>query len=117
MSSFDERQPLLSPRPIAHSGAPLGPIDAFWHLVNFVAPALGVAALASALAKLIWRKALRTTRWWLLFYPAAAGGVLSLALGLLLWERDGRMATYALLVFAVALSLWWRLMRVSSRAS
>ena len=95
----------------------MGPIDAFWHLVNFVAPALGVAAIASALAKLVWRIPLRTTGWWWLFYPAAAGGVFALALGLLLWERDGRMASYALLVFAVALTLWWRLMRVSLRAS
>ena len=95
----------------------MGPIDAFWHLVNFVAPALGVAALASALAKLFWRTALRSTRWWLLFYPAAAGGIAALALGLLLWQRDGRMATYGLLVLAVALSLWWQLLRVSRRAS
>lgn len=95
----------------------MGPLDAFWHLVNFVAPALGVAALASALAKLLWRKSLRTTRWWHLFYPAAVGGVLALILGVLLWQRDGRMATYALLVFSVALSMWWRMQRGASKAT
>jgi len=95
----------------------VGPLAAFWHLVNFVAPALGVAALASGLAKLIWRQSFRTTGWWQLFYPAALGGVLALVLGVLLWQRDGRMATYALLVFTVALSLWWRLQRGSSKAT
>lgn len=109
--------PTPCPTALPPSGAPVGPFDALWHLVNFVAPALGVAALASALAKLLWRAALRSTPWWRLFYRAALGGAAALLLGLLLWQRDGRMATYALLVLAVALSLWWQLLRASRRAA
>jgi hypothetical protein len=61
----------------------MGPIDALWHLLNFIAPALAVGALSAALVKLAWRRELAGARWSRL----AAG--------------------YALLVAASALALWW----------
>lgn len=42
----------------------MGPLDAIWHLLNFFLPAAGVAAITAALAKLVWRTALRPVRWW-----------------------------------------------------
>ena len=86
----------------------MGPLDAFWHLVNFVAPALGVAALAAVLTKLLWRKALAARPLRQLWAVSAAAGLGALVLGWVLFGRDGRMATYALLVFSCAGALWWR---------
>ncbi len=86
----------------------MGPLDAFWHLVNFVAPALGVAALATLLSKLLWRKALAARSLRQLWQVSAAAGVVALVLGWLVFGRDGRMGTYALLVLSCALALWWQ---------
>lgn len=86
----------------------MGPIDALWHLLNFVAPALAVGALAAGLAKLLWRRELAGAPWTRLAAWAAAAGVIALVAALLLFGRDGTVAGYALLVAACALALWWR---------
>jgi len=85
----------------------MGVLDSVWHLLNFVAPAIGVALLAASLAKLAWRRELAAVSWRRLALSAALAGVLVLVGGLLLFGRDGRMATYAALVVATALALWW----------
>jgi hypothetical protein len=85
----------------------MGPIDFLNHLVNLILPALGTAALSAALAKLLWRKELAGRAWWQLAAAGAAAGAIVIALGLLAFGRDGRMATYAALVLANALALWW----------
>lgn len=85
----------------------MGPLDAIWHLFNFIAPALGVALLSSTLAKLAWRRELAAVPWRRLSLWAALAGVLTLCAGLVLFGRDGRMATYGALVVASALALWW----------
>ena len=85
----------------------MGPLDALWHLLNFIAPALGVALLATALAKLSWRRELAAVPWRRMALWTACAGVLSLVAGLLVFGRDGKMVTYALLVVASALALWW----------
>ena len=86
----------------------MGPLDAFWHLLNFALPALGVGAIAAAAAKLVWRRELAGRSWWRLAWPAAVAGLLVLVAGLVLSGRDGRMATYGGLVLACALTLWWQ---------
>jgi hypothetical protein len=83
------------------------PLDATWHLLNFFAPALGVALIASALAKLLWRRELDAVAWQRLALWASGAAALALLAGLVVFGRDGRMATYALLVAAVAITLWW----------
>jgi hypothetical protein len=83
-------------------------LDALFHFLNFFAPAWGVAALAAALAKLVWWKALRSRPWWRL---ALVCGVVNSAVWLgclLLSGRDGKMSSYGLLVLATALTLAWR---------
>ncbi len=85
----------------------MGPLDAIWHLLNFVAPAAGVALFAAAAVKMLWRRELRSVRWQRLAGWAAGAGALALAVGLLVFGRDGRIATYALLIGAAAAALWW----------
>ena len=85
----------------------MGPLDAFWHLVNFFAPALGVALIAAALAKLLWRHELAAASWWRLTAWGTSAGALALVGGLIVLGRDGRMVTYGALVLAVSLGLWW----------
>lgn len=86
----------------------MGPIDALWHVLNLLAPALGLGLIAPALAKLLWRQDLRGVRWQVLARWTAAASALALLAGLVLTGRDGRMATYAAMVVAAALALWWR---------
>ncbi len=85
----------------------MGPLDALWHLLNFVAPAAGVALFAAAAVKLLWRRELQSVRWQRLATCAAAAGALALLIGLLVFGRDGRIATYAMLIGAAAAALWW----------
>jgi hypothetical protein len=75
----------------------MGPLDALMHLGNLFLPGVALGALAAALAKLLWRRELAPVSFQRLAVPAA------LAFG-----RDGKMATYAGMVLACALTLWWR---------
>lgn len=86
----------------------MGPIDAFWHLLNLFAPAIGLGLIAPTLAKLLWRRALAAVAWRALAQWVAGAGVAVTLAGLVLLGRDGRMATYAALVLATAAALWWR---------
>ncbi len=78
------------------------------HLVNFFVPALGLGAIAAALAKLVWRAELAARSWWRLAALAAAANAVVTMAGLAWFGRDGRMVTYAAMVLATALTLWWR---------
>ena len=85
----------------------MSPLDGLWHLLNFVAPAIGVALLSASLMKLLWRRELAAVSWRRLVMWAAAAGITALLAGLLIFGRDGKMATYGALVTASALALWW----------
>ena len=85
----------------------MGPLDAAWHLLNFFVPAVGVGLLAAAAAKLLWRRELRSVTWRRLAAWAVGAGALTLLAGLVLFGRDGRMATYGALIVTSALALWW----------
>jgi hypothetical protein len=84
----------------------MGPLDAIWHALNFFAPALGLAVLAASAAKLLWRHDLGGVPWLRLVLWAALAGMAVLIGGLVLFGRDGKMATYFALVVASALALW-----------
>lgn len=86
----------------------MSPLAAFWHIVNLLLPALMLGGIAAGLAKLLWRRELAGVRWHRLALVAAASAALVLLLGLLVFGRDGRMATYAGMVLATAAALWWR---------
>ncbi len=85
----------------------MSPLDALWHALNFLFPALGVAVLASGAAKLLWRQELAGVGWVRLVGWTAAAGAVALVGGLVVFGRDGRMASYAALVLASAGALWW----------
>jgi hypothetical protein len=85
----------------------MGPLDAVWHLLGFFAPALGVGLLAALAAKGLWRRELGAVRWQRLAGVACAAGTVVSIGGLVVFGRDGRMATYGALVCASAVALWW----------
>ena len=85
----------------------MNPVDAFWHFVNFFAPAVGVGFIAAGATKLLWGRELAGVAWWRLGGWASAATAAVLLLGLVIFESDGKMATYAAMVVACALALWW----------
>jgi len=85
----------------------MGPLDALFHLLNLLAPALGLGVVAAALSKLLWRAGLGGVPWRRLAGWACTAALLALAGGLAITGRDGRMATYAAMVLASAAALWW----------
>ena len=89
----------------------MGLLTALGHLLNFIAPALGMAVIGSVLVKLVWHRAMRRVGWAGLLVWSAAVGALVLFGGLLLFGRDGAMATYAALVLATACVFWWKGLR------
>ncbi|RPE64477.1 hypothetical protein EDC62_2296 [Tibeticola sediminis] len=79
----------------------MGPVAAFWHLLNFFAPAAALAVYGGCL--LAWMSGQRlgaaAIGWRIALNFALGAGVL--VAGLLLLGRDGRMLTYAALVLVV----------------
>jgi hypothetical protein len=89
----------------------MDPLDAFWHLLNFFAPALGVAGVAALWCKLLWRRLFAAISFKSLFLWCAGAGAVVLVAGLLVFGRDGRRATYGALVLAMATVLWLKAFR------
>ena len=85
----------------------MGPIDALWHLLNFFAPAFGVGVLTALVAKLLWRRSLKSASLKRLSVWAITGSALALLAGLIVFGSDGKMLTYGAMVLACALSVWW----------
>jgi len=85
----------------------MGPIDAFWHLAAFFAPAAGIGVLAATMAKLLWRRDLKAVPWRRLVAWATVAAALVSLVGLLAFGRDGLMGTYSAMVLAAALAMWW----------
>jgi hypothetical protein len=85
----------------------MGPLDALWHLLNLFAPALGVGLIASVATKLLWRRELAGVSLRRLVAWACAAGALITIVGLVIFGRDGRMATYGAMLAGCALALWW----------
>jgi NADH:ubiquinone oxidoreductase subunit 4 (subunit M) len=82
----------------------LGMLD---HLLNFMAPALAASLFLAFLAPMLVRKA-RPHHTWL--KQAAINFVactLTLLTGMLVFGRDGKMATYAAMVMVCASSQWF----------
>jgi hypothetical protein len=85
---------------------PVDALDLFWHIANFVLPAVGMGMLSAALCKLLWRRSLARTSWFTLAWQASAAGLAVLVAGLVITGHDGRMITYAGLVVACAVVPW-----------
>lgn len=90
---------------------PVSPLDAVWHLSNFLLPAWFVAGVVAALMKLLWRAELKGRGWRQLWLWGGVGGSLGLALALLLLGHDGKMLGYGLMLLAIALPQAWLSLR------
>ena len=86
----------------------MSPLDAFWHLANLFGPAIGIGLIAPTLAMLLWLGKLKGMRWTGAVLWIASGCALVTVAGLLIFGRDGRMATYAAMVLVASATLWWR---------
>lgn len=85
----------------------MAPLSALIHLVNLFMPSIGVACIAAGLAKLLWRRDLKGVAWWRLASTSAAACALVTLAGLVAFGRDGAMGTYAAMLAASAVTLWW----------
>lgn len=84
----------------------MGPLDLVIHLLNFIAPALFVAGLVLLGSRFLLKKVTPAPAKWTQFAINSAIGVAVLAGGLVLFGRDGKMATYAALVLAQGTAQW-----------
>lgn len=84
----------------------MGPIDVLLHLLGFAAPALALAALLVVAGPMVLRRPRRLFSWWVQLALNGTVGIAVLTLGLWYFGVDGKMATYAVLVFAVAATQW-----------
>ena len=87
----------------------MGPLDLLIHVLNFVAPALWLAAVVTLVARVFIGKQppART-----LFGQGAINFIVSLTallLGLWFFGRDGKMATYTAMALLCATSQWCQL--------
>lgn len=76
------------------------------HLLNFLAPAIFLAVLLALGARLIWRGSSPLVNLWEQMLLNAVLGAVVLGVCLVLWGRDGKLATYALLVLSMGSCQW-----------
>ncbi len=84
----------------------MGFIDALNHLLNFAAPAFGLALLMALASWALERKRPVALSAMARLAINFVVGLVVLTLGLWYFGRDGMMATYALLVVCMATSQW-----------
>ena len=85
----------------------MGFFNALNHLLNFFLPALTMALLVPTLARLVWRAELKGRAWRGQVKWSALANAGVLIVGLVLTGQDGAVATYAGLVLASAVVVWW----------
>ena len=83
------------------------PLDGFIHLLSFVAPAFVVALLVAFVDGLLLPRQSQGRSWWLQAAINFAAGLVALGAGLWYFGVDGKMASYAALVLAVASCQWF----------
>lgn len=76
------------------------------HVLNFLAPAVAVAAWITLISPFIWRGARPWKAWKSRFVLNSLAGGLMLLLGLIWFGQDGKMVSYAAMVLACASSQW-----------
>ena len=79
-------------------------LDLAWHLLNFAAPSVLLGTVTVLLAKLAWHRELRAVTWQRLWLFAVGAAMTVALLGLVLTQRDGKLATYAGMVLACAIA-------------
>jgi hypothetical protein len=89
-------------------------ITALRHVFGFVATPVLAGLIAGLAARLVWRRRLAGTPWKRMLGWPIGGAVAAQLAGLVVFGQDGRTATYAGVVVAVALALWWSALRSGS---
>ena len=84
----------------------MGVIDMLLHGLLWMLPAVVMGLLLVVGAGLCLPRLSARPRWWVQWAVNSGVGALVLLGGLLLTGRDGKMATYAVLVLAMASSQW-----------
>ena len=84
----------------------MAPIDVLIHLLNFLAPALGVALLLALFARLFVRNRAGARSLWTQTAVIFVACAVALGLGLWFFGRDGKMASYAAMLLCGASSQW-----------
>jgi hypothetical protein len=93
----------------------VGVMDVVWHGLNFFAPAAAVGLLTASGVKLLWWRSLRGVGWLGLSLAASIACAAGLVAGLLIFGRDGKMATYGLMLLLCTLSVAWFGLRRAAR--
>lgn len=86
----------------------MGSSEQIIHVLNFIAPAWGVALFCVFVARAIARAGLPVSRWGLLKQTVVSAvlGMVALGGGLFVWGVDGKMASYAALVMVCGTAQW-----------
>ena len=84
----------------------MGPLDLLNHLLNFVAPAFVVGVLMVLASHFLYRKVPVALSGYAQAAINSVAGVLALTAGLVVFGHDGKMASYGLMVLAIASSQW-----------
>jgi hypothetical protein len=81
--------------------------DLLVHLLNFIAPAVIVPLLLLPCGRLIAGRQVSAPVWWRQLGLNVLAGALVLVAGLVVFGRDGKMATYAALVVVCGTVQCW----------
>ena len=81
-------------------------LDLSLHVLSFALPAFAVALLVALAGRWLLPRGAPRPAWWTLLAINFVAGLGALALGLWYFGRDGKMASYAALVLAVATAQW-----------
>ena len=85
----------------------MSPVNALWHVLNLFAPAVGLGLISTLLVKLVWYRSLKGASWISLCLWSSGAAAVALLAGLVAFDSDGRIATYAAMVGATAIGLLW----------
>ncbi len=81
-------------------------LDLLNPLFNFAAPAAFLASVLALAGRLFGGARAGAPRWWMQWLVVFAVGVMVLVAGLVAFDRDGMIATYAALVAACGSAQW-----------
>ena len=81
-------------------------LDLSNHVLSFAAPALAVALLVALGGRWLLPAGAPRPAWWVFLAINFLAGLAALGLGLWYFGRDGKMASYAAMVLAVATAQW-----------
>jgi hypothetical protein len=82
-------------------------LGALWHLLNFLAPPAFIGLVASAAARLLWRRDLAGVSVLRLWAWSSGLALVAALVALVVLGRDGKIVNYSAMVLACAAGLWW----------